>query len=372
MLKKICIFALVGSLLAGCQTNQAAKLIDIQTPKASFASALSLDLKDKPAKYANSLQPAIHGDWLIAANGAGWVRGYQQGRLVWSVNAYEPIASGVAFDELSQTAVVVTRLGNVVAMDAQTGDMRWQTRIPTSVQAQALIAGNRVLLSASNGKIYALHLQTGQTVWQFATQRTGVGIQGGAKPLRLDGDTAVFGAADGRIYAIGIDQGNALWSRRVGVAGTTGLQMSDVDGTPLVVDNTLYATSASGELAAFDLNTGQTRFVMHDFASSAPLVPFGSVLVGISDRGILTAFDGQSGKKLWQNNALTRRSPSNPVTIGQYVAVGDGEGFLHLFDQNGDLIGRTKLKGAIASLQVHDGILYTQTNEGVIVGLQVH
>lgn len=370
MLKKYTILALATFALFGCQTNQAAKLIDISAPKASFVSMMTLDLKDKSNKYANDLQPAIHGDWLIAANGT-WVRGYRQGQLVWTVNVNEPIASGVSFDELSQTAVVVTRASGVVAINAQTGDMLWQSRLPTSVQAQALIAGNRVLLNANDGNIYALNLQTGQTVWRFAAQRTGVGIQGGAKPLRLDGNTAVFGAADGRIYALDIEQGNALWSRRVGVAGAAGLWMSDVDGTPLVVGNTLYVTSASGELAAFDLSTGQTRFLVHDFASSEPLVSFGSVLVGISDRGLLTAFDAQSGKKLWQNNALTRRSPSNAVVLGQYVVVGDGEGFLHLFDKNGDLVGRTQLKGSITSLQVQNNLLYTQTKEGMIAALRV-
>lgn len=371
MFKKYALFALMAVLVSGCQTNQAAKLIEIGSPTASFVSLMALDLKDKPHNQANNLQPVLHEGWLMAANSAGLVHGYRQGELVWTVNAHEPIASGVAFDELSQTAVIVTRFGNVVAVDAQTGNVRWQTRLPTSVQSQGLIAGNRVLLSATNGKIYALHLQTGQMVWQFATQRTAIGIQGAAKPLRLDGTTAVFGAADGRIYAIDIDQGSALWSRRVGVAGTTGLQMSDVDGTPLVVGNTLYATSASGELAAFDLGTGQTRFSAHGFDSSASLVPFGSVLVGISDRGILTGFDPQSGKKLWENNALTCRSPSNSVTVGQYVAVGDGEGYLHLFDQNGDLVGRTKLKGGIASLQVQDNVIYTQTKEGVVAALRV-
>lgn len=193
--------------------------------------------------------------------------------------------------------------------------------------------------------------------------------------MRLDGNSALFATADGRIHAVASDSGTPLWTRRVGVAvgGSDVGRMSDIDGTPLVVGNQLYVTSYSGNFAGFDMSTGRTLFTVRDFPTSRAVAHLNGVLVGADTGGIVQGFNAQTGERLWRNNALTHRKPSNPVAIGNFVAVGDYEGVVHLFNATGDLVGRAQSrdKGQITSLQAIGNRLYAQTATGQAMVWQV-
>ncbi|MDO5650983.1 MAG: outer membrane protein assembly factor BamB [Moraxella sp.] len=320
------------------------------------------------SKDALDLQMAVDGDVLIVASRTGVVTSYQGNAKLWSVSVDEPIVSGVAYDSTSQTAVVSTRSGRVIALDGNTGQQRWETKLTATVLTPALMTGNRVLLSANDGTLHGLSLQSGNSIWQFSTQSPVASVRGTAKPLRLDSQTAVFGTADGRIHAVSPEVGTPLWTRRVGVAigGSEVGRMGDVDGTPLMVGNRLYVTSHSGTFAGFDMSTGQTMFVNREFASTHAVALFGDILVGVDTDGYVYGFNPTTGEKLWKNNALKFRKPSNPAVVGEYIAIGDYDGAVHLFNLQGDLVGRTSIKGKgqISSLQVHGNRLYAQTSHG--------
>lgn len=321
------------------------------------------------------LQMGVAEDTIIVASSAGVVQAFASGQPAWRVSLDEPIVSGVAFDASSQTALVGTRSGQIVALDGETGAIRWRQTLGASVLTPALIAGNRVLLSANNGILYGLNLQSGAIIWQFSTQKPNISVRGAAKPLRLDANTALFGTADGRIHAVSGDSGRPLWTRRVGVAvgGSDVGRMSDVDGTPLVVGNHLYVTSYSGNLVGFDMATGQVLFAVRDFSSIHPVAHQNGQLVGADSDGMIYGFDATTGERLWQNNALKFRKPSAPVQIGNYVAFGDYEGVVHLFNQAGDIVARTQLagKGQIVSLQASQNRLYAQSADGQATVWQV-
>ncbi len=357
------------------------KLIQVSQPEATLTQVFAANLQQdknvlKRIGTANAnLQVAITDGGLLAANGST-VQLLGANGVIWRTNVGEVISSGVGFDEASQTAIVTTEKGNVIALDATTGSQRWQSALKTVVLAPAVIAGNRVLLSANDGVLYGLNLQSGATVWQYTTQSPNISVRGTAMPLRLDADTAVFATADGRIHALMIDSGKVAWTRRVGAAvgGNDIGRMSDVDGVPYVHGNRLYVTSYSGQFVAFDMSTGRTMFVERDFSTTKSITMLSGTAIGVDTDGMVYGFNAESGAKLWQNNALKFRKPSNPVSIGRYVAIGDYEGVVHLFNQSGDLIGRTdgKNKGQIISLQAKNDRLYAQTSQGQVLVWQVN
>lgn len=391
MTKKLLLVGVVSALtLMGCgkstkaESTKPVKLIAIDNPMAVLSPVLTTELPSAGAfsrqdklhkKDTPALQVAIDDTHLIGASTSGSVVAFEMGNRTWSVNVGEPIVSGVAYDKASQIAIVGTRSGRIVALDSETGSVRWEQSIGASVLTSALIAGNRVLVSANDGIVYGLNLQNGTPIWQFSTQNPNVSVRGTAKPLRLDGNTALFGTADGRIHAVLIDQGRPLWTRRVGVAigGNDVGRMSDVDGTPLVVGNQLYVTSFSGNFVGFDMSTGRQLFSVRDFVSTHPLAHQDGVLVGVDGKGMIYGFDGQTGARLWENNALKYRKPTSPVAVGDFVAVGDYEGVVHLFNKDGNLVGRSTIKGKapIVSLVVYGNRLSAQSADGAIAVWQV-
>ncbi|AKG17232.1 outer membrane protein assembly factor BamB [Moraxella bovoculi] len=380
--KTALVCALSAVALVGCgkgikaESKKPAKLIKISAPVAVLSPVFSASLDQGRSMMKGSraskkdvvdLQVAQTGEGLIAASRGGIVALLNGKQTVWSVDLKEAITSGVASNQSGSVAIVGTRSGKVVAINAQTGAIVWEKALPTSSPTPALITNNRVLLSGNNGTLYGLDLQTGTAMWQFSTQNVDVSVRGAAKPLHLDEQTALFGTADGRIHAINPASGTPLWTRRVGMAtgGSAVERMSDVDGTPLVVGRHLYVTSFSGQLAAFDMSTGRPMFVGEISSTKSPTV-LGEVLVATGVNGDVKAFNRLTGETLWLNENLKYRKLTNPVTVGNHVAVGDYDGVIHLFDVNGNIVSRAETKGQLTSLQVNGNRLYAQSASGVV------
>lgn len=354
--------------------NKPAKLVKIDNEVVVLNKVASFSLPQAGGRfkgvYANKkdvidLQVAQLGDMLIAASGTGVVSAFDGNVQAWLVNVGDTITSGVATD--GRLAVIGTRSGKVVAFDAMSGNVVWERNLSSSSLAPALIGEGRVMILTNDGVIYALNANDGNQVWQFSTQNPTVSVRGAATPIHLDTNTALFGTADGRIHAINPQVGTPLWTRRIGraIGGSRVHQMSDVDGTPLVVGQYLYVPSYSGQLMGFDMSTGRALFVS-ELASTKSLALLGNQLIGTSIHGDVVAFDAMTGDVVWENSELKYRRLTNPVTIGNHVAVGDLDGVVHVFDNTGKIISRTNTKGQLTSLQVQQNRLYTQNSQDVV------
>lgn len=372
--------AVVGVLatqVVGCnrgikpETHEPAKLVQLAAPVNILQPTLTVDVgnKNNQQKDPLDLQIGYAKSHIIVASRGGVVSGFDiSGKRLWNLDVKEPITGGVAYDEPSHVAIISTRSGKVIAIDGLTGERHWERQLSGTILAPALISKNRVLLSANDGFLHGLSLQTGQSIWQFATQVPAISMRGAAKPALLDAQSALFSTADGRIHAISIETGIPLWSRRVGlgVGGSEIERMSDVDATPIIDNNQLYAISYSGQLIGVDLASRQIMFV-NEAASLRSLALTPTLVIAATLEGKVVAYNRVTGEPVWENDALAYRQLTNPVMIGDYLAVGDYEGVVHLMDvRQGKIISRVAAKGPLASLQVQDGLLMTQNSNGQV------
>ena len=83
-------------------------------------------------------------------------------------------------------------------------------------------------------------------------------------------------------------------------------------------------------------------------------------------RAEVVAFDRLTGDQLWQNDELKYRGLTNPVTIGQHIAVGDQQGVIHVLNASGQIISRVSTKGELTSLSVVNNRLYAQSTDGIV------
>ena len=379
--------ALVAALavtMAGCGTKaikpterKPAKLVNIQTPVAVLTQVSSTRLDQGRSGFSRrnanlrkdviDLQIAPLVDGMIAASRSGIVSGYMGESIAWQYNAEDVITGGVGIDDQGSVAVIGTRSGKLIALDARTGAPRWAVELASSSLTPALISGDKVIVITNSGTIFGLDINSGATVWQYATQVPNTSVRGMAKPLALDARTVLIGGADGRIHALDTMTGAPVWTRRVGLAMGSGEidQLRDVDGTPTVVDHYLYAASYSGQLTGFDMTTGRTMFVS-ELSSTKKLTTLADAVIGSSTDGDVIAFNRLTGEKLWENHDLKYRGLTNPVTIGTYIAVGDADGVVHILNHQGQIISRANTKGALTNLTVINNRLYAQSADGVV------
>lgn len=373
----VAVLALMTTAVVGCNrgikpvVHDPVKLVQIAQPVSVLQPVFSVDVGNKKASKKDplALQIGYSNAQIVTASRGGEVTGFDStGQRLWSMNVGNQITGGVALDPLSQTAIVSTRNGLVMAFDSATGAKRWEHQLSGSVLTPALISNNRVVLSANDGFLHGLSLQTGQSIWQFATQVPAISVRGSAAPTLLDDKTALLATADGRLHAITTDSGLPQWSRRVGVGtGSSEVErMSDVDGMPIVDNNQLYAISYSGQLLGIDLTSRQVMFV-NELASLKALAVNNKQVIATSLEGKVVAYDRINGNVLWESEALAYRDLTNPVMIGNYIAVGDLEGVVHLFNPaTGDIISRVQTKGALTNLQVQGSRLMTQSVSGQV------
>ena len=373
----VAVLAVMSTAVIGCNrgikpvVNEPVKLVQIAQPISVLQPVFSTDVGNKKASKKDplDLQVGYVNGQLVTASRGGDLTGFNSaGERVWSVQAGDQITGGVALDALSQTAIVSTRNGQIMAFDSTTGAKRWQQQLSGTVLTSALITNNRVILSANDGFLHGLSLQTGQPVWQFATQVPAISVRGSAAPTLLDNKTALLATADGRLHAVTTDSGLPQWSRRVGVGtGSSEVErMSDVDGTPIVDKNQLFAVSYSGQLLGIDLASRQVMFVK-EMASLKALAVNNQQVIATSLDGKVAAYDRNTGEMLWESEELAYRHLTNPVMIGNYIAVGDLDGVVHLFDPaSGKIVSRVETKGALSSLQVQGSRLMTQSTSGQV------
>lgn len=373
----VAVIAIMATAVIGCNrgikpvVNDPVKLVQIAQPISVLQPVFSTDVGNKNVSKKDplDLQVGYGNTQIVTASRGGDLVGFDKaGQRLWSVDVGDQITGGVAIDELSQTAIISTRGGLVMAFDSATGAQRWQQQLSGSVLTPALISNNRVILSANDGFLHGLSLQNGQSVWQFATQVPAISIRGSAAPTLLDAKTALLATADGRLHAITVDNGLPLWSRRVGVGtGSSEVErMSDVDGMPIVDNNQLFAISYSGQLLGIDLASRQVMFV-NELASLKALAVNNQQVVATSLDGKVVAYNRSNGQVLWESEELAYRHLTNPVMIGNYIAVGDFDGVVHLFDPaTGKIVSRVQTKGVLTNLQVQGSRLMTQSTSGQV------
>lgn len=321
--------------------------------------------KKVKSKDVVDLQVVPTAEGFIAASRGGVVSAISHGQTAWTANGDDIITSGVAAS--SEAIAIGTRQGKIIALDVATGQTRWTAQLPSASFAPALIHGGKVIVSTNSSVIYGLNLATGAIDWQYTTQAPTVSIRGAAKPVLVDARTVLVGGSDGRIHAIDVATGAPIWARRVGlIKGSSDIaKLRDVDGDPLIVGNHLYATAYSGQVVGFDMATGQTMFVSN-LASTNNLTAMDALLVGSNIDGEVVAFNRLTGEEVWKNSELKFRGLTNPVAIGQYIAVGDKDGVVHVLDNAGKIISRADAKNELTSLQAVGNRLYAQSANGVV------
>jgi eukaryotic-like serine/threonine-protein kinase len=257
--------------------------------------------------------------------------------------------------------------GNVYALDAASGKLRWKFHTGNVVHASPAVAGGTVYVGSWDSYFYALDAATGAQRWRFKTGEdpeinNQVGIQSSA--LVANG-LVYFGCRDSHLYALDAGTGALRWS--------VPTQGAWVVSSPALRDGTLYfATSDSAELHAVNASSGAPQFSL-SFAHwpffSSPALAGERLYIG-SHSGQLIAVDLSSHQVAWtlQTDAARRNAAAltRPDGSPNYAAA-----FSDMFYDS--LIAGTQRMmsvGAVLSSPVPDGdTLYVGSWDGQLYAI---
>jgi len=202
--------------------------------------------------------------------------------------------------------------GNVYALDAATGAVRWKFKTGEVVHASPAVVDGTVYVGSWDTNFYALDAATGAERWRFKTGEdheiaNQTGLQ--ASPLVADG-TVYFGCRDSKFYALDVATGKQRWSYPN--------KGSWVIGSAVLREGTVYfATSDTGRLNAVDARSGALKFSIENNRwpmFSSPAVAGALLYVGTHE-GRLLALDAATGRAVW--SFQTDGSKANGATYTQ-------------------------------------------------------
>ncbi len=205
--------------------------------------------------------------------------------------------------------------GNVYALDAATGDLRWKFATGDVVHASPAFDNGTIYVGSWDSYFYAIDAATGKQKWRFhggedPVIHNQVGFQ--SSPAVVDG-VVYTGCRDSNLYAIDAATGKEKW--RFANNG------SWVIVSPAVVNGkVVFATSDSSLFHIADAATGKPVLEQgtSGYVFSSPSVAGGVAYYGVMN-GTLQARDLSDGKLLWQDKTDTAKKNSD------WALTGDGK-----------------------------------------------
>ena len=279
-----------------------------------------------------ALRPAVEGGRVYAVGRKGQVHALdlETGRSQWKTETKMKASAGPAAGH--GLVVVGSSSGRVVALNIADGTPRWEVQLSGEILARPAVSPNVVVVRTVDGRMRGLATDTGRELWMVEHQPPRLSLRGTASPV-IAGNVVVAGFDNGRIGAYSLRDGETLWENIIAIGrGRTEIErLSDVDSTPQVLGEDVYAVSYRGRLANLALETGQIAWAIDMSSYHGLSVDWTSVYVADAD-GVVVAVNRSSGAELWRQGALRMRRLTAPTPIGQSVVVGDFEGWLHWLD----------------------------------------
>ncbi len=310
--------------------------------------------------------------YAVDHQGAVYALERETGDAIWRSKLALPVSGGVG---VGDGRVVVTGFdGQVVALSALDGSEVWRAKLTSEAVAPAQLASGLALLQTIDGRLAALDGQTGELRWSYSAQEPALTLRGTSTPLLVN-DIVYAGFSSGKVVALALRTGDVLWETRVAIPqGRTELErMVDIDGSLTQGNGLIYAGSYQGRVSAIAMTDGR-RLWSEPLSSYRSLVQHADALYAVSDEGAIIAFDKRTGVELWKQPALYYRQLSSPVVIDEMLAVGDYQGYIHLIDPaDGHFVGRYSLGNSaiVAAPLSQDGVLYTLSNNGRLSALVI-
>lgn len=372
----------VLALMTGCSTmsslnpfsskvkgNQPAKLVDLKGSMA-VRTAWKLDV-GKSHNY--QFAPALADNTVIAAGAGGEIvrADAASGRQLWRVKAGMDLTAGVGTD--GGVIAVGGAKGMLLAFDMD-GKPLWKAQLSSEILSAPAVGQGIVVARTIDNRIVGFDAKSGDKKW--TVQRTAPPLTLRLAPGMVVHDKDVIIAQPGgKLLSLVLATGAPRWEIEVGVArGATELErVTDIGGSPVIVDGDVCAVTYQGRVGCFDLATGSARWT-RDISSEVGVAGDQRFIFVPDDKGALYAYTRDTGSSAWKNDKLAYRRLSTPVSYGRAVAVGDYQGYVHFLSrEDGAFLARAATDGSAitASPLVAGSNLIFQTQNGTVTAIAV-
>ncbi len=316
--------------------------------------------------------PAVYADTLYVGSASGEMFALRAstGKVRWRKHV-----GGVACAPLVVAGYVYvgTTEGLLLAPDPQTGQEKWRDQSRGPIEQPPVATGDLIVAANEADQVFAVDAVSGKFKWQYKSETPEEYTLRGHAGVAVEGELLYTGFSNGTMVALRKDTGSVAWS--TSLKGDAE-RFFDVDATPIVLADVVYTSSASGGVYALDKATGLVRWRVPFWDVALPsstgnvggLTTDGKTLyVSVADLGTY-AID-LAGNILWRVGALGGGEPATPVVFedllvyslasdGLFIAQRRTGETLEYFDPGDGISAQPTITG--------DGRLYVMSNRGIL------
>jgi len=322
------------------------------------------------------LVPAVSGGRVYVADARGRVAALDanSGRVLWERETRLAFSGGPDLD--GDRLILGSSGGEVVTLSAANGAELWRAQLESEVISVPRASGEgKIIVHTLDDSIYGLDAANGAELWRLTYPAPVLTLRGSSSPA-ITPKGVVVGLSGGKLVKIDPADGTPLWEVTVTPPrGRSELaRISDIDADPVVVGTLILVGTYNGDLAAVDLDGGAILW-RRQLSSYAGLAANETDLFVTDSDDRIWGADPVNGAGRWKQERLLHRQLTAPALVGNLIAVGDLDGYIHLIAQSdGRLVGRARVakKGAITARPVAvQGRLYVYGNDGTLAALTV-
>ncbi|MDT7934911.1 MAG: PQQ-binding-like beta-propeller repeat protein [Sphingomonadaceae bacterium] len=253
-----------------------------------------------------SSTPVVAGGKVFAIDTMGDVTAFalDDGRELWrtrlrrkGMHQSEAFGGGVSAD--GGHVYAETGFGVIEALDANSGNSLWRRELAVPLRGAPAVDGDRIYALSIDNQLFVLNATNGQSVWDAAATVEQAGLLGAATPAVAQG-TVVAGYSSGELVGYLAANGRVVWQDQLSRTGrsTAIAALADIDASPVIDRDRVFAIGHGGRLVALELGTG-TRVWERNFAGvSLPWVA-GDWVYATTIQGELVCLSRADGRVRW-------------------------------------------------------------------------
>jgi len=303
--------------------------------------------------------PAIGENHIYvgAASGYFYALNKKTGHKDWTAKLATAVYAEPVFDDAA--VYVADRKGTIYALNKTDGKVLWQFDTGAEISSRPLLTADAIYVTTMTRQLIAIDREGRGRKWLVAQpgQSSQMTIKGSSSPVLYNGNIYV-GYSDGTIVCHRTSDGSIVWSKPL---TNRAARFTDVDSTPLIVNNVLYVSTLDDKTYALNPANGDMIWVANGGGPNDITPDAGRLYV--AGNGRVVALDINTGKPLWEQD-LKEPELSTPALKDGVLVVFSTKDKMYMLDANTGAVKFSRFlgKGTFGRPIIEDDVLYVLTN----------
>ena len=288
----------------------------------------------------------------------------------------EGFGGGISYE--NDIIFVTNGFGNVIALDANSGEEIWKINIRIPIRSAPIAFDNIVYVISHDNQVFALNSLNGEVLWNHRGILESASVLS-SNSVSIDGGLVFVPYSSGEIYAIRTLNGSVAWTDSLSRTGssTSLSEINSITARPVTDNGRMISISHAGRMISVDISSGERLWTLDISGTETPWVS-GDWVFALSTNSELVGVSRNAGKIKWVTqldqyiNEEKREDPirwSGPVMISDKLFVISSHGVAAFISpQTGEIIETNKIPGSffIAPVIV-DGAIYLLNDSGDLI-----